>query len=292
MCDYAVGRVSSIPDQFKSAVMSADGRRIAGVDMNGCLRAVELSLDPADQLGLGTVQQLTVDNPPANGRWTMLACDKSAQYLFASGEGKSKSAIFRQTDTGYAFDRFVGPSLAAIETCASEDGSRFAIAYEDGSLRLFDSTGSLRGELRGVEYGRRQIVFGAEANLMTFSIDASMLAIRLAGGSVAVRSVSDFESLGRFNGDGFGVSASFSADGRYLAVGEAGGYLGVYAIGSGRRLTRWQGHRAPIIAVRFTDEGSRVQSCDLLGGLMSWNLKDISRELRSIGLPDFDSQIE
>jgi WD40 repeat protein len=274
--DYTNHLSHPINPIFNDATISENGQTIVGVDSNGALVVIDCSQSsrPATP-----VVRLLLEAIPEHAKWSTANIDAAGAFVVAGGLD-GPTAILRKTAYGFAFERFVGPGKLAREICIARDGSVFAVAYDDRSLRLFDAAS---GKELAEALDLTDIAKG-----MSFSPNGALLACGHRIGGVTLRRMPSLQVSATLEANSLCWATAFSQDGKQLAIGQSDGRLATYDLPGGRRFFRWHAHRAPIIRLQFSERGDELRSCDIQGGLVTWDLAEIQSQLASIGLGEFE----
>jgi WD40 repeat protein len=274
--DYANRHSHPINPTFNDATISENGQTIVGVDSNLALAVVDCSQSSSPAT---PVIRLPLDEIPQNAKWSTANIDAAGAFVVAGGLD-GPSAILRKTHDGFAFERFVGPGKLAREICIARDGSVFAVAYVDRSLRLFDAAS---GKELAEALDLPDIAEG-----MSFSPDGALLACAHRTGGISLRHIPSLKASATLEANSLCWATAFSPDGKQLAIGQGEGSLATYDVDSRRRIFRWRAHRAPIIRLQFSQQGKELRSCDIQGGLVTWDVAEIESQLASIGLGEVE----
>lgn len=181
-----------------------------------------------------------------------------------------KTAIVFDAQSGAA--RFTLPAFAseAIEVRFSPDGTRLALAGNDGTVRIFDS---INGKLL-LEFTTAPSAGGGQLWQIAFSPDGQRLASANSDGA-HVWNATTGEKLLSFTGHGEGVRTSgiaFSPDGRWLASAGNDAAVRVWDAATGAELFVLTGHTASTFGVAFSPDGQLLATSSVDRTIKLWQL--------------------
>lgn len=158
-------------------------------------------------------------------------------------------------ETGEERLTFLAHDAWVQDVSFSPDGSLFATASGDGTVKVWDLAATLTtGE------GREQLNITGETFfwIVYFSPDGTRLATVNDDGVIQIWDAATGEELLRINAETY--SLAFSPDGTRLVSGSWTGMLNVYDAFSGERLSSILAHDNMVMYIMFSADGTRVAS--------------------------------
>ncbi|MBD2356212.1 hypothetical protein H6G41_16525 [Tolypothrix sp. FACHB-123] len=144
----------------------------------------------------------------------------------------------------------------------SPDGKYLATAGEDGTARLWDTTGKKLLQLRGYQ----DLVYSVQ-----FSLDGKYLVTVEGYSTVRLWDISGKE-LAQLRGHQGGVySVQFSPNGKYLVTAGGDGTARLWDI-SGKELVQLRGHQGGVYSVQFSPNGKYLATVGKDGVARLWDI--------------------
>ena len=162
----------------------------------------------------------------------------------------------------HELNQFKGHQDEIFSVTFSPDGKMLATAGDDGTARLWNTSGQQLAEVKGHQGGVRSVCFGP---------DGKMLATAGRDGSARLWNLSG-QQLTQFKGhQGWVRSVCFSPDGKTLATAGDDGTVRLWNL-SGQQLAEVKGHQSEIYSVSFSPDGKMLAAAGFDGSARLWNL--------------------
>jgi WD40 repeat protein len=158
------------------------------------------------------------------------------------------------------------PHNGAVNKAAfSPDGTRFALACRDSSIKIYSATtGKVEHTLRGHTWEVWDVAFSPE--------DGKWLASASWDGTVKLWNVQTGQEVRTLQGHASMVwSVAYSPDGKWLASASMDGTVRLWEAATGRPLRTYKGHTRGVGRVVFSSDGRRLASTSLDGTVKVWD---------------------
>ena len=148
--------------------------------------------------------------------------------------------------------------------------------------------GTLFGwDLRGKAHSESSNILPRSVRGLAFSADSRFMFSVNTDGSASVWTTSPLREVGPLADVGTNVTRVLpSPDGKDLIVGTTKGQVKVIDAATQRETHDLPGHRAPVVPVGFTREGSTLITVDSAGVIMQWDTASWSKQKESSTSPD------
>jgi WD40 repeat protein/predicted Ser/Thr protein kinase len=264
-------------------------------DLESHARELELSADELEQrntelqrqfdIQAGLTATLLADSSGRSVEALTLAIDVYGRYA-ARGEAPPlpiEAGLFGATRRLHDARELLGHTEKVVDITFSPDGTRFATASRDDTVKLWDPvTGELQRTLSGHVDDLHSVEFSPDgARVLTTSADSSVT-IWMAETGKKLETIDDYD-----------VSvARFSPDGRSLVIGAVDGSLSFWNVAADEELVE---QRALTVGARvdglaFSPDGSRLAAATQAGSLRMWSLLGSQAELARVEVGKVDAR--